>query len=164
MAAGAAAAERALATLPDAVESGIARGDLAGAGAAASRLHAQLHAVEEARPGDRVRLRTAREAAGAACAARLARGLADDLLDPLAARTASLGDADVAAAEKVARGLRRLEEAGRALGAPADHDRALNAAWSRLAAPTLSVLDRADRMRLAEILFGPERASAMLGR
>lgn len=68
--------------------------------------------------------------------------------------------ATVAAAEAGARDLRRLDAIGRRLGDGGSYDRALQALAMRLSRdPQLA---RMDKLRLAEILLGPEAALALL--
>lgn len=67
--------------------------------------------------------------------------------------------ADLAALEETARALRRLDAVGRHLGDAEANARALAVAAAKLAADTL--LPPATRLRLAEILLGPDAALAL---
>ncbi len=69
-------------------------------------------------------------------------------------------DAAVVALEQAARDLRRFERAGRRLGGAAFYDAALREAATRFAAT--GGLARMDRMRMVELLAGPEAALAVL--
>lgn len=69
--------------------------------------------------------------------------------------------AEVAALESTALHLRRVEAVGRRLGSVAHYDKSLQQTAERLkATPGLSAIDR---LRLAEILLGPDAALSMFG-
>jgi hypothetical protein len=63
--------------------------------------------------------------------------------------------------EAAARHLRRVDAVGRHLGNAAFYDRALRQTTERLVAAV--GLGEIDRLRLAEILLGPDAALALLG-
>ncbi|HET9019893.1 MAG TPA: hypothetical protein VFN46_09910, partial [Acetobacteraceae bacterium] len=109
------------------------------------------------RPGRQQQLREARQQLEAQCRERLAAD-AGTLAAP--ARRAPDRE-DLLALEDTARALRRLDAVGRHLGEAAAYDRAISAAAGRLAAD--AVLPRTARLRLAEILLGPDAALALVG-
>ncbi|WP_135470619.1 hypothetical protein [Crenalkalicoccus roseus] len=104
-------------------------------------------------PQRRERLRALRRAADAACRHRFAALLQSELLGH--------GAEDVAAREEAARGLASLAASGRRLGGAESYDAALRNAAVRLTREGAS--SRADALRLAEILVGPEAALRLVG-
>ena len=109
------------------------------------------------RPRRLAQLREARQRLGEQCRDRLLAGA-----EALAAPHGAPADAgDLAAMEDTARALRRLDMVGRRLGDAEVYDRALAGAAGRLI--TDPKLPLTTRLRLAEILLGPEAALNMLG-
>ena len=110
--------------------------------------------------------RAARRARGAAirqtladaCQSRFATELREAVLLPFTADEAPLDDAAQNAVEAAARGLRQFQDASRALAGEAIETMLRDAAGALRAGPGPLV----DRMRIVEILFGPDRAAAML--
>jgi hypothetical protein len=140
---------------------------------AAARLSKRLENLETAagagqREPRRQQAAMLRSDTGAACHARFAEALVAALLMP-AAQAAAGPPADdhvVAALERSARDLRRLEASGRRLGNENEFDRTLRDALRRLAALAAvpgGGLARVELARLAEILAGPEAALPLLG-
>ena len=131
-----------------------------GAVAQAVQIGALLDAMEgpQARPGLRSRARDMRRAANAACRGRLLLALDRDFLPRVAEPGPEMADADVTALEGVARGLRRLALAGRRFGAGAIYDSLLGGAATGVCAASSMALSRMDRLRLAELLLGPDAA------
>jgi hypothetical protein len=149
----------------DATDGAIAVPDLATAGAKVHRLVGLLDELgcETASTARRARLRAIRGRLDASCHARFAEGLADEFIAPLQQfRRATDPDAPQQL-EATARQLRNLEIAGRRLGSAAAYDALLRqaAATVRDLAPDAG-LTLIDRIRLIEILAGPEEASALL--
>lgn len=108
-------------------------------------------------PSRLLQVREARQHLAAQCRERLlaaAEHLAAPVQGPIEA-------GDVAVMEETARALRRLDAVGRHLGEADAYDRALAGAAARLAADPL--LPAATRLRLAEILLGPDAALALVG-
>ena len=133
--------------------------------AAADRLRRAAEALEDLqaaaeaapRPGRLQQLRAARQQLETECRTRLT-------TDAAALASAAQGRADrktLLALEDRARALRRLEAVGRHLGEAAAYDRALSEAAGQLAVGR--ELPRTARLRLAEILLGPEAALALVG-
>lgn len=147
--------------------------DPGAAAAAASALAARLDDVEGCGlldPAGRKRLHAQRRAAEEACRERFLAGAEAEVIAPLSALGGEPGAADAAVAgiEAAARGLARLESAGRRLGGGA-YDRARGAvveSLNVLAAPARRPggLRPVDLARVAEILAGPEEAAALLAR
>lgn len=104
-----------------------------------------------------------RRQAAEACRDAFAEIAAGALLDPLEAARGAADDATVQAMEATARDLRRLERAGRALGAAAAFDATLRRVTDRLAALRAAPgANPADAARLVEILAGAEAALRLL--
>ena len=115
-------------------------------------------------PRRRECLDTARQAVSRACRSRFETALAENFIAPLTTLSGGSGSIAPAELEAVARDLRRFETAARKLGGSAAYDEALRRAadlTGGLAAD--APLTRADRIRLAEILAGPERALRLFG-
>ncbi len=109
-------------------------------------------------PLRRERLESIRRALDAQSRDRFADALAQWLAEPA---QASVGEAAslAPALEASARDLRRFETAARQLGGGASYDQALRRAAEQVCAlPGSIALTRIDRLRLAEILVGPEFA------
>ena len=125
----------------------------------AARLLEHLQAAANAaqRSARIAQVRAARVQLAEHCLERFA--AAADLLAPPAEGAASeLGD--LATLEENARALRRLDVVGRRIGEAAPYDRTLRAAATRLIDdPRLPPMER---LRLAEILLGPDAALALL--
>ncbi len=153
---------RTLEAMPQTLAAKIGRAHAEDAAAEADRVSVFLAAVEASGHSSRAQLRAARQAAAAQCSDRFARGIGEDVLAPLMARGRSLSDDEMMALEETARALHRIEGAGRILGGGTHLDETLNEAWNTLSALKADSLDPIDRARLAEILFGPDAAEAML--
>lgn len=106
----------------------------------------------------RVRGAAIRQSLADACQSRFAAELREAVLLPLAAGEAVLDDAAQTAIEAAARGLRQFQETSRALAGEAIETTLRDAAGALRAGPGPLV----DRMRIVEILFGPDRAAAIL--
>lgn len=137
---------------------------LAAASVQASHISALLDAIEApgARPLLRAKAQHTRQIADEACQGRLIQALDQEFLPKLAATAAIADDAALARLEDVARGLRKLSLAGRRFGVGAMYDRLLGrTAMGACAAPD-STLTRMERLRLAEILVGPDAALRLI--
>ncbi len=108
------------------------------------------------RPSRMQMVRAARQLLSAQCRERLV-AAAEELSVPV---QAPAGPADLVAMEETARALRRLDAVGRRLGDAEVYDRALSGAAGRLVGDRL--LPQNTRLRLAEILLGPDMALALL--
>jgi hypothetical protein len=149
----------------DAIETRIAACTLADAGAAVNRIAALLRHLDStnAKPPRRERVRAARKRLEAGCKARFASGLQDDLLAPLQPMGAALAPAAIPALEAAARGLRVLETEGRVVGSGATYDVLLGHVADAIKDTAMrDRLSWVDRLRLVEILSGPNAASVML--
>jgi hypothetical protein len=115
------------------------------------------------RPERRQRVAALRRKVGEACRTAFAEAAAQHLIEPLARAGARLDDAGIQAMEATARGLRRLETAGRTLGGASAYDAALRRVTDAFATlrgrPEASAADLA---RLTEIMAGPEAALRFL--
>jgi hypothetical protein len=141
---------------PGALEDQLARLDLGAAVAAARRLSGLLREVGGV-PG---RVAGLRGRLSAACRERFAMGLHDDLLLRL---REGQGDGAAEALENAARHLRALESEGRVLGGAAAYDAWLARAVEAVRGlPAGGLLDEVEKLRLVEILAGPEAALAMV--
>ncbi len=128
----------------------------------AARVAAMLDALDGgASPERRARLEQVRRDADALSRRSFGQAVGHTLALAQAAMTASCDDSAVGAIEACARDLRRLETAGRRLGGGGYYDAQLAEAAALIR--TLDAdLGLADRVRLTEILVGPEQATALL--
>lgn len=138
--------------------------ELPAAGQQLSRVAFLLAGLDQLRPTSARQAEAAqiRRQADEACRDRLSRAIAQELLEPLAAASDAPTDAEMAALEAVARDVRRLEGVGRQLGSPAAYGALLHRAMAGLTGGGASPLPVADRVRLVELLGGPDAAWAML--
>ena len=122
-----------------------------------ARMLEDLQAAADAaqRPARLAQVREARQHLAVQCRERVATA-AELLAAPI---QAPAEPADLAAMEDTARALRRLDAVGRRLGEAEALDRALGGAAGKLVADPR--LPRATRLRLAEILLGPDAALAL---
>lgn len=115
------------------------------------------------RPARQAQVNAARQRLDAACRSRFAAELPERLLQP-AARLDEASDDDMAWLEASARELRHFGQAAGAIGHRDHYEKALHAAATALrpqAGERPETL--VDRVRLTEILAGPEAALALLG-
>ena len=97
------------------------------------------------------------------CRARFASAIDAEVLQPLQSAGEILGDTAVVSLEAVARSLRRLERAARRIGGAACYDGLLRHTVEEVGSgPAGRALEPVDRVRLVEILAGPEQALALL--
>ena len=109
-------------------------------------------------PDRRRRLDMVRAGIDAACRARF-----DDTLDATILDGLGEPGADAGALETAARDLRRLEQSARRIGSPRHYDGALARAAAGIRAGLgVDTLPLADRIRMVELLAGPDEALAML--
>jgi hypothetical protein len=143
----------------------IARGALSDAGASTRRFATLLDHLEAAdpKPQQRARLRSMRRRLDADCKARFVSGLQDEFLTPLQDLGSTVSPQDVTTLEAAARGLRMLETEARAIGSGSTYDLLLGKAAEAIKDGAMrDTLTPIDRLRLVEILAGPEAALAML--
>jgi hypothetical protein len=148
-------------------ESRIVKARLSEAGAATGRIVILLAHLAEATtgPARKEQLRTLRQRLDAGCMERFTTGLRDELLTPLEQLGVSPGEAEILALEATARGLRVLATEGRAVGSGPAYDQLLGRAAEVLKGPSMrDKLALTDRLRLVEILSGPDVALTMLDR
>jgi hypothetical protein len=143
----------------------IAPGTLASAGAAAARIATLL---EQLGTGPRnlprrEQLRALRHRLDDSCRARFTLGLQEELLTPLQNLDASPGPSAVQDLETAARGLRVLELEARAVGSGATYDFLLRKATETVRNSAVHErLTQVDKVRLVEVLAGPDAAQEML--
>jgi len=157
---------------PGAIANDIASADLTEASQAVRRLDTLLRHLSDASgpSAPRERLRALRRTLDATCRARFADGLATDFLKPLQAQTLgahslgmnSSGMGEGPDLEQVARGLRALESEARQVGGAGVYDALLAEAAQAVRHLQGDGLGAAERVRLVEILAGPELALSML--
>lgn len=141
----------------------IGSSDLAAAANAAQRNAALLDTLAAAGPGTAraQRAEALRQRLDGSCRARFAAALDHDVL-PRLASPPDAQDADACQSlEQALRDLRRLEAIGRRLGGAALYDTLLREA-AALAASGTAPGALADRVRLVELLVGPEEAMGVL--
>ncbi len=139
--------------------------ELATAGQQFGRVASLLAGLDQLRPTGARQDEAAqmRRQADEACRDRLSKAIAQDLLEPLAAASAAPTDEEIDGLETVARDVRRLEGIGRQLGNPVSYGALLRQATMSLTdGASSSPLPAADRVRLVELLSGPDAAWAML--
>ena len=128
----------------------------------AARVAAMLEALDTGASSERrARLEQVRRDADALTRRSFARAVGRTLTMAQSAMTASFDDGAVAAIESCARDLRRLETAGRKLGSSEYYEAELASAVAVIR-NLQGDLGLADRVRLVEILAGPEEATALL--
>ena len=144
-------------------ETPLAIANLAEAAGEVHRLATLLRelAAAAAAPEHRQRLQSIRVRLDAACRAQFAHGLSVEFLEPLREPGAASDDAGAARLESAARHLRELETEARAVGGGDSYDALLRQAASAVTGGAVP-LELADRVRLVEILSGPEAALALL--
>jgi hypothetical protein len=116
-----------------------------------------------ATPDRRRRVEELRRSVNESCRRRFEKGLTRELIEPLRALPEDIDPMVITAFEDTARDLRRLEFAVRQVGDASHYDVLLRsttrAIKEQIHSPTLTL---ADRVRLVELLAGPEEALAML--
>lgn len=123
----------------------------------------QLAELSIDRPGRAARINETRARIETACRARFEAVLQTELVDRLEQAQATADDA-VARLEMAARHLRGFEQVARRVNGSDQYDRMLRRTAPLLAPrPGEGPAARVDRLRLAEILLGPEVALSMLG-
>ena len=150
----------------DGTEVRVAAGTLADAGAEVTRIVTLLDQLRAGIVSNRRRdqMQSIRERLDASCKARFTAGLQDEVLTPMHDLGSRPAAGVVPAIETAARGLRILEMAARTVGSGAVYDRLLAEAAQAVKADVMrDKLTLVDRVRLVEILQGPDAALAMLG-
>jgi hypothetical protein len=137
------------------------RGSLSDAGDGARRIIAFLAELEHdaSSAKHRPRLNSVRQRLDQACRTRFADGLRVGLVTPLAVASGPVDRAGQTQLETCARDLRVLETAARKVGDPAGYDRLLRGASEAVKAT--GHLTPSRKLRLVEILSGPEAAEAL---
>lgn len=158
------AMDHTLAGLQAALADGAAdNGDATEAAMEAIRVALLLEGLEEAAPASpeqRRRLDQIRREADALCRKRFDRVVANTLAQANAVGV-DHDDEAVSSLESTARDLRRLESAGRRLGGSEHYDGLVQAVCTRFR-DHANGLGLADRVRVVEILAGPDQALALL--
>jgi hypothetical protein len=112
------------------------------------------------RPSKRARADALRKAMDAMCRARFEQEASDHVLAAAMLANSATSMADLQATEAAMRELRVFENVARRLGGPDHYERVLRKAAGQIAA--LQAAPLIDRVRLVEILAGPEAALALL--
>jgi hypothetical protein len=152
---------------PGLLETQLLRDDLTGSAEAVRRVTHLLHEAETTALSQRQRSRveTIRRRLDGSCRTRFSAGLTIELVTPLKALagTAVAQDAgSIGQLEIAARGLRALESEARNLGSGPSYDALLRGAADTVRSlPPGTSLGQVERMRLVEILAGPDAALAM---
>jgi hypothetical protein len=142
----------------------ISRGPLANAGAMVRRISTFLHEIEEDSGAsiDRPRLHAIRKKLDQACRERFSDGLNTGLLTPLAGASGPVDGNSQILMESCGRELRELETAARKVGGAANYDLLLEEATAAvMEAAAAGTLTPVRKLRLIEILSGPEAAAAL---
>ncbi|WP_158747219.1 hypothetical protein [Acidisphaera sp. L21] len=159
------AMDHTLASLQASMADGAAdNGDATEAAIEAARVASLLTGLEETahtNPERRRRLEQIRREADALCRRRFDRAMASATSQAAVAVTIEGGDEALGAMEATARDLRRLESAGRRLGSGEHYDALMQSLSAQFRDHT-NGLGLADRVRLVEILSGPDEALALL--
>jgi hypothetical protein len=137
---------------------------LANAGAQVRRIVTFLREIEDDAgfAADRPRLHAIRQKLDQACRERFSDDLTTGLLTPLAEAPGPIDGAGQTRMETHSRELRALETEARKVGGAASYDRLLNEATEAvMEAATAGTLTPARKLRLIEILAGPEAAAAL---
>jgi hypothetical protein len=140
------------------------RGPLANVGALVRRITTFLREIEEDSGAsiDRPRLHAIRKKLDQACRERFSDGLNTGLLTPLAGAAAPVDGHSQKLMESCGRELRELETEARKVGGAANYDRLLEeAAAAVVEAAAAGTLTPVRKLRLIEILAGPEAAAAL---
>jgi hypothetical protein len=142
-------------------ESIVVRADLADAGAEVRRIETLLRGMET--DGGSYRTGDIRRRLDAICRTRFASGLQREFLQPLETLAPGADDMAVVRLEEAARGLRELGAEGRRFGSGELYDRLLRQTTDAVKAiPPNDALTASDKVRLVEILAGPDEAWTML--
>jgi hypothetical protein len=143
----------------------IIKASLSDAGTVTSRIVMLLAHLADAaaKPARREQLRLLRRRLDAACRARFVSGLRNELLTPLQCPGVSVSPAEMRALETAARGLRLLATEASAVANGPAYGKLLGQAVEAIKNDSMrDKLALADRLRLVEILAGPDAALAML--
>ncbi len=143
------------------------RGPLANAGAMVRRITTFLHEIEEDSGAsiDRPRLHAIRRKLDQVCRERFSDGLNTGLLTPLADAAGPVDGNNQKLMESCGRELRELEIEARKVGSAANYDRLLREAAAAVEeAAAAGTLTPVRKLRLIEILSGPEAAAALYER
>lgn len=159
------AMDHTLASLQAAMKGGAAdSGDIGEAAAEAARVATLLSGLEKGPPPSpdrRRKLEQIRKEADSLCRGRFDRAIADTLTQAGAFATGPLDDTASIGFENAARDLRRLESAGRRLGSSEHYDALVKTVSTQMHEPR-GGLPLIDRVRMVEILSGPDEALALL--
>jgi hypothetical protein len=143
----------------------VAGSDLSDAGAEVTRILTLLQGLDNDQLGGerRRRVHELRQRVGASCRTRFEAGLAGEFVAPLMLLRPGVDPAEVTRLEDIARDLRKLEAAARKLNARNGLEAQLLRAAGEIGVMNPDgALGLADRVRMVEILAGPDAALAML--
>jgi hypothetical protein len=138
--------------------------ELAAAAEQVRRLAGLLDGLREgAGPQRQQAIGAARQEADANCRDRFAAGLSAELIQPLQALQANPEPASIKLLETAARDLRRFETEARRIGGAESYDAMLRRAAREIARDGGLQLGLVDKVRMVELLAGPEDALRLLG-
>ncbi len=140
--------------------------ELEDAGGEVRRVALLLDALDQPRAASarRQQVRDLREQLDAGSRACFASGIEHEFTAPLRAQLAQGGEVATGDLEAAARALRRVETAGRKLGGPQFYDALVRRTTEEVRGlPESPSLTRADKIRMVELLAGPNEAMALLG-
>jgi len=118
---------------------------------------------EGAGPQRQQAIAAARQEADANCRDRFAAGLSTELIEPLHALRADSEPESIKSLEATARELRRFETEARRIGGADSYDAMLRRAAREIAEDRKVPLGLIDKVRMVELLAGPEDALRLLG-
>lgn len=164
-----AAAEQAKASLLERLEADggaealVVGTELGEAGAEVRRIALLLQGMESGAPGVAARIAELRQRLDVSCRTRFWTGLRVEFVKSLEALVSEADDQAVMRLEAAARGLRALGTEGRRFGSPEVYDLLLRQTTDAVKAiPAGGALTQSDKVRLVEILAGPDEAWTLL--
>lgn len=144
-------------------EAQVVGAELEEAGAEVRRIARLLEGMEAGGPGMAARIEQLRRRLDSSCRTRFWTGLRTEFLRSLEALVTEADDQAVMRLEAAARGLRALGGEGRRFGSAEVYESLLRQTTDAVKAiPTGGALTQSDKVRLVEILAGPEEAWALL--
>lgn len=146
------------------LEAAVLTAPLDTAAAEVHRLGAVLRAMDAQATTEeqRGKLRQMRQRLDESCRTRFAEAIGEAFLAPMQALSVGIDGSGRAKLEAAARHLRELETEGRRVGGGATYDRLLAVAAAEAdSAASAAAMNRSGRVRLTEILMGPEAAATL---
>ncbi len=147
------------------IESMILRTTLSDAGAEVSRVVGVMNCVEvkNATPAHLLRMSTLRRRLDESCRLRFSMALQADFLQALETVGRKAGTVEMIRLEAAARGLRELSDEAKRIGSPSTYDTLMRRTTETIKAiEPDGAFTLADKVRLVEILAGPDEACTLL--